>query len=211
MHILFTLDALVDSGKQAWRLKADRQQWRTALFAEDVHADDAMFGDEGEVRSQLGLRMVNDPSLGLIPQGKVGMFDFLQRGIFTHAVVHRMGCAPLPDRDQMIATITAMEPGEAQLLHLDLGAVFRSRLAIDLVHNLAIAVRGEVASSERYIGSKAAANMDYIDALWQQFVAGWWLHLVSRRINCFIPNLEQSPPVNESLAKISQFEPELMP
>jgi len=207
VNIIFTIDALIDSGKQAWRLTADQQQWRSVTFAENLHADDAMLTDADGIRDQLGLRMTKNRQFGLVHQGKAGMFDFLQHGIFTHAVVHRTGSTPLPDKGQLRTTIAAMQPGSAQLLYLDLGAVFRSRPATDLVHNLALAVRGEVASSAPFIGK----NDDYIAMLWQQFAAGWLQHLVSRRINCFVPNLEQCPPVEETLVKIARFAPEPMP
>jgi len=210
MDIIFTIDALIDSGKQAWRL-TDNSVWRSTSFADDLQADDAMLTNTSTIQERLGLRMRQDPQLGLVPRGKSGLFDFLQRGIFTHAIVHRTSSAPTPDKAQMCATIAAMEPGSAQLLYLDLGGIFRSRPATDLVHNIAIAVRGEVASSSPFIGSEAADNSAYTDGLWQQFAAGWLQHLTSRRINCFVPNLEQCLPVAESLLKAEQWIPESRP
>ncbi|MDX8413222.1 MAG: hypothetical protein R8J85_03970 [Mariprofundales bacterium] len=210
MNIIFTIDALMDSGKQAWRC-TDNSAWRTASFAEHLQANDAMLTETSSIQERLGLRMRQDPQLGLVPCGKSGVFDFLQRGIFTHAIVHRTSSAPLPDQAQMCSTIAAMEPGYAQLLYLDLGGVFRSRPATDLIHNLAIAVRGEVASSAPFIGAEAAQNSDYTNGLWQQFAAGWLQHLNSRRINCFVPNLEQCLPVEESLLKAEQWIPERRP
>ncbi len=211
MRLCFTVDALIDSGKEAWRLLEDRRQWRSATFAEDMRRGDALLCDTEALRAMIGRRMTKDRRLGLVARSKAGAFDFLQRGIFTHAVVHRTGSAPLPEKAQMVATIAAMEPGAAQLLYLDLGGLFRSRPATDLVHNPAIAVRGEVASSSAFIGEDAARNDDYTAIVWQQFVAGWWQHLTSRRINCFVPNLEQCPPAEEMLAKIAQFVPERLP
>jgi len=211
MDIIFTIDALIDSGKQAWRLTANPQRWRSASFAENLQADDAQLTDRSTIRDQLGLRMRQDRQFGLVHHDKSGAFDFLQHGIFTHAVVHRTSSAPLPDKAQMCSAIAAMEPGSAQLLYLDLGALFRSRPATDLVHNIAIAVRGEVASSSPFIGSEAAENSAYIDGLWQQFTAGWLQHLTSRRINCFVPNLEQSLPAEVSLLKADQWVAEPMP
>jgi len=216
MNIVFTIDALIDSGKEAWRLTANQAVqgqplWRGAKFAEALQRGDYMAESGDAIHHQLGLRLRKDRQFGLVQCGRSGVFDFLQRGIFTHAVVHRLGGAPLPDVAQLRSTIAAMAPGQAQLLYLDLGGVFRSRPATGLIHNIAIAVRGEVASSAQFLGEDAAANDDYIAMLWQQFAAGWWQHLSSRRINTFVPPLEQCPPAEESLQKVARFVPEVLP
>ncbi len=211
MQIRFTIDALIDSGKKAWRLLADEQKWRPATFAEDLAAGDALLCSEDAVRAHIGLRMVVDRQLGLVRKGRAGMFDFMQRGIFSHAIVHRMDVAPLPDRQQMLDALAAMRPGRPQLLCLDLGALFRGREATGLIHNPAIAVRGEVASSASFIGGEAAANEKYTAILWQQFCAGWWQHLSSRRINCFVPDVAQCPPAEVSLERAAAFVPERLP
>ncbi|MDQ6964692.1 MAG: hypothetical protein Q9M13_07205 [Mariprofundales bacterium] len=206
--IIFTIDALLDSGRRAWRMSDGRKRWRSATFAEDMQRDDAMLTDIGSVEEWLGVRMRQNSSLGLVAQGRSGLFNFLQRGIFTHAVIHRTSSAPLPDREQMCSVLADMEVGCAQILYLDLVAIFRSRPATQLINNPTIAVRGEVASSAQFIGVDAADNSAYTSMLWQQFTAGWLHHLGSRRTNCFIPNLEQAPPAEESLRRIEQFVPE---
>ncbi|RMH51510.1 MAG: hypothetical protein D6682_04335 [Zetaproteobacteria bacterium] len=212
MNVVFTIDALLDSGRRAWRLCADRERWREVRFAGDLAAGDAALRAMEEVRPLLGLRLATDKRHGLVRRGRAGMFDFMQRGIFSHAIVHRLAPAPLPDRGQMVATLAAMEPGRPQLLYLDLGACFRSREAVDLLHNPEIAVRGEVASSPGFIGPEAAARESYVALLWQQFTAGWWQHLATRRINCFVPDPAQAPPAEVSLQRAAEeFVPERMP
>ncbi|MDX8410096.1 MAG: hypothetical protein R8J84_08690 [Mariprofundales bacterium] len=211
MNIAFTLDALSDSGKHAWRLLEDGKTWRKTVFAADVVLGDALITDDKILRPQIGRRLVKSRHTGLTSKEKLGIFNFMQRGIFSHAILHRFSAAPIPDPQQMIDTLRQMKPDTAQLLYLDLGGAFRSRDATDLVDNPAIAVRGEIASSAQFIGEQAAANHAYTDNLWQQFIAGWWQHLANRRINGFIPDLERCPTVEKALTAIQQFEPEATP
>ncbi|MDQ6951063.1 MAG: hypothetical protein Q9M26_05305 [Mariprofundales bacterium] len=211
MQILFTLDALSDSGKNSWRLEKDGQQWRPATFAEDIASGDALFTNRDTLRPQIGLQLTPNRQFGLIAKARPGILNILQRGIYSHAIVHRCGAAPIPDQQQMIDTLRQMSVGTAQLLYIDLGGIFRRHDATDLVHNPAIAVRGEIASSENFIGEKAANNHALTDNLWQQYISGWWQHLASRRINTFIPDLERCPTVENALAGIENFQPEAQP
>lgn len=52
-------------------------------------------------------------------------------------------------------------------------------------------MRGEIASSEDYIGPKAAANETMMQNLYRQFLAGWLDHLKSSNMNVFVPDLEK--------------------
>ena len=211
MRLAFTIDALSDSGGRAWRLRSDMAHWRPARFAEDAAAGDALLTEIGRLRPLIGLRLRRSRETGLSVKDRSGPFDFLQRGIFSHAILHRFTPAPIPDKEQMVQTLRRMVPGRAQLLYLDPGAIFRSREAEDLIHNPTIAVRGEIASSPGFIGERAAADGRLVDQLWGQFLAGWSQHLASRRMNCFIPDPEHAPPVAASLAAIEAFRPEPAP
>ena len=121
------------------------------------------------------------------------MFDFLARGIFAHAVLHRLSAAPVPDRDQMLATIRDMQPGTPWLMYLDVAGHFR---ALDTLHhriigNLDIAVRGEIASSAEFVGPKAADDDKLTGELWRQFLGGWLEHLNTSKMAVFVPDVEK--------------------
>lgn len=193
MKFCFTIDALSAAGNEAWRLTSDDQRWRKATFAEDVKSEDARLTDEGIVRGWMGMRLSRDKRLGLKPREKPGMFDFLMRGIFAHAIVHRFGPAPVPARDQLACTIARAEPGSPWLVYLDLAGHFQ---VLDIRHegiiaNTHIAVRGEISSSRDYIGPKAAEDKILVDEIYRQFLAGWHTHLVSRRLGIFVPDVEK--------------------
>jgi hypothetical protein len=193
MKFCFTIDALSAAGNEAWRLMADEQRWRTATFAEDVQSQDARLTEDEIVRGWMGRRLSRDKQLGLKPREKPGMFDFLMRGIFAHAIVHRFSPAPVPDKDQLASTMAKAQPGCPWLVYLDLAGHFQ---ALDTRHesiiaNTHIAVRGEIASSQDYIGPKAAEDAILVDEIYRQFLAGWYTHLVSRRLGIFVPDAEK--------------------
>ncbi len=192
MNLCFSIDALSASGAQAWRLQED-DSWRECVYAEPLHDGDARITDKKTAEFWLGRRLKRDKNTGLTPQKKAGAFDFLMRGIFSHAVLHRLSSAPVPDKKQMLDCIAQLTPGTPWLVYLDAGGHFRaldtSRTSI--VTNLDIAVRGEIASSEDYIGPKAAANAARMANLYRQFLAGWLDHLTSSNMNVFVPDVEK--------------------
>ena len=193
MKLGLSMDALSAAGDHAWRLQDDRQHWQPCSFAADLRPGDALLATPDEAAPLAGQRMKKDKILGLKPAGRPGLFDFLARGIFAHAVVHRFSPAAIPDSKQMTATLAGLKPGSAWLLYLDLGGNFR---ALDsdsepIIGNLNIAVRGEIASSAGFVGPEAAADTRLMDELYRQFLAGWLDHLKSRRPGVFVPDVEK--------------------
>ncbi len=189
MKLVFSIDAVDSSGAKAWRMRADGENWRRCAFAEDLKDGDAMLTDLKAVADWAGRRLRRDRARGLVPKDKPGMFDFLMRGIFAHAVVHRFSPPPVPDSSQMRETVRGASPGTPWLLHLDLEGRFRmldtSRHRI--LGDPKIAVRGEIASSAAFVGPDAAGNEARMRELYRCFLGGWIEHLRTRRPGMFIP------------------------
>ncbi|MDQ6977285.1 MAG: hypothetical protein Q9M75_04155 [Ghiorsea sp.] len=209
MKLFFSVDALSLLGNQAWRLQDDKT-WRDCEFGEDLKEGDAKLTDKEEVRNWVNIRLSKDKETGLKVKGKSGMFDFLMRGIFAHVIVHRLSPAPVPNKDIMIQTIAQAEVGTPWLLYLDLAGNFRMLHSeqTPIIANPDIAVRGEIASSAGFIGEEAVKNTEMMDALYHQFVAGWLMHLETRRLSVFVPDTEDIRPLDECIEKIQAWKHE---
>ena len=209
MKLFFSVDALSLLGNQAWRLQ-ENKTWRDCEFGEDLQDSDAKLTDKKEVRGWVNVRLAKDKETGLKVKGKPGMFDFLMRGIFSHVIVHRLSPAPVPNKDIMLQTIAQAEVGTPWLMYLDLGGNFRMLHSEEtpIIGNPDIAVRGEIASSASFIGEEAVANTEMMDTLYHQFVAGWLMHLETRRLSVFIPDTEDIRPQEECIEKIKAWEHE---
>jgi len=209
MKLAFTIDALDAAGSHAWRLQNDRLQWRACIYAEALQEGDLRLSSS-DAEDLNGRRMQADKDCGLVMRDKPGMFDFLMRGIYTHAVLHRISSPPLPSQDQMLSTIAALVPGTPWLLYLDAAAHFR---VLDtnrerIIGNLAIAVRGEIASSPAYVGPQAVENDALMDRTWRQFLGGWLDHLQSGNMAVFVPDVEKLKSEAEYLSSIEDRLPE---
>ena len=210
MKLAFTIDALSARGDKAWRLQRDMQTWRPSTYAEAIQADDAEITAKEQAEPWTGRRLVADKEFGLIAKEKAGRFDFLMRGIFAHAVLHRLSTAPLPSKEQMLNEMASLKPGTPWLLYLNPAGQFTS---IDtnnakIIGNLDIAVRGEIASSEDYIGPKAAENETMMDSLYHQFIAGWWEHLSTAQVAVFVPDADKLKELSFYIDKITTWSPE---
>ncbi len=192
MKNCFSIDALSPSGANAWRL-LENGSWRECIYAEALKDGDARIADKKSAEDWSGRRLKKDKELVLVAQQKAGTFDFLMRGVFAHAVLHRSSSAPVPAKDQMLACIGALEPGTPWLVYLNVSGHFvvLDTSKVSIISNLDIAVRGEIASSEDYIGPIAAAKEKMMNDLYRQFLAGWLDHLKSSNMNVFIPDLEK--------------------
>jgi len=210
MNIFFSVDALSARGDKAWRLQEDLRHWRPSTYAEPLQDGDARLSERGSADDWVGRRLVADKELGLIPKAKAGRFDFLMRGIFAHAVLHRLSATPLPDRDQMLDIMRTLQPGTPWLLYLNVAGQFTALDSSNakIIGNLDIAVRGEIASSEDYIGPKAAENSLMMDGLYRQFIAGWWEHLSTAQMAVFVPDVEKLKEESFYIEKIREWQPE---
>jgi len=209
MKLAYSIDALDAAGSHAWRLQSDGRQWRPCIYAEALQDTDAQFSS-AEAEEKNGRRMQPDKDCGLVMRGKPGMFDFLMRGIYTHAVLHRLSLPPIPSQEQMLSMIAGLAPGTPWLLYLDAAAHFR---ALDsnlerIIGNLAIAVRGEIASSPAYIGPQAVENDALMDRTWRQFLGGWLDHLQSGNMAVFVPDVEKLKSEADYLALIGRQQAE---
>ncbi|MDQ7004922.1 MAG: hypothetical protein Q9N67_08400 [Ghiorsea sp.] len=209
MKLFFSVDALSLLGNKAWRLQ-DNKTWRDCTFGEDLQGGDAKLTDKQDVRGWVNMRLQKDKDLGLKPKGKAGMFDFMMRGIFSHVIVHRLSPAPVPSKDIMVQTIAQAVVGTPWLLYLDLAGNFRMLHSeqTPIIANPDIAVRGEIASSAGFIGEQAAQNKEMMDTLYHQFVAGWLMHLETRRLSVFVPDTEDIRPLDECIEKIQAWKHE---
>ncbi|MCF7821805.1 MAG: hypothetical protein K9M17_05105 [Mariprofundaceae bacterium] len=210
MKFFFTIDALSAAGDKAWRLQQDRKSWRPCTYAETASEADARIFETSESEGWTGRRLKADKEHGLIIKEKPGTFDFLVRGIYSHAVLHRQSAAPLPGKVQMIDTITSLAPGTPWLVYLNVAGQFK---AIDtnssrIIGNLDIAVRGEIASSENYIGPKAIENEQMMNELYHQFIAGWDEHLQTSQMAVFIPDTEKLKEESFYIEHIQNWQPE---
>ena len=192
MKLCLSIDALSVAGDQAWRLQQD-DSWRSCRFAEPLQQGDARITDKALAESWAGRRMKKDKEKALVPLEKPGIFDFLMRGTFAHAVMHRFSPAPLPERAQMLTCIKDHAPGKPWLLYLDTGCNFRAMDTTQarIIHNMDIAVRGEIVSSADYIGPQAIEDVKLMQELWQQFLGGWLEHLRTSRMGVFVPDAEK--------------------
>jgi len=192
MNLTFSIDALSPAADKAWRLQSD-DTWRVCTYAEALQKGDAHISNKSTAEDWAGRRMQKDKELGLIAKDKAGMFDFLMRGTFAHAVLHRLSAAPIPDKAQMTQTTATLKPGTAWLIYLNTAGQFK---AIDannskIIGNLDIAVRGEIASSADYIGEKASLNEELMQNTYVQFLSGWLEHLKTSNMGIFIPDVEK--------------------
>jgi len=209
MKICFSIDALSPSGAKAWRL-LENQSWRECIYAEALQPNDARIVDKKTAESWLDLKLKKNKQLTLSPQKKAGRFDFLMRGIFAHAVLHRLSVPALPDKTQMLACYAQLEIGKPWLVYLNIAGQFKAldTSQTSIMHNLDIAVRGEIASSADYIGSKAANNEQMMQDNFRQFLAGWLDHLKSSNMNIFIPDLEKLNPDDDTVTAIQHWQHE---
>lgn len=210
MNIFFTIDALSAKGDKAWRLLSDGRSWRPSTYAEPFKDGDARVSERGSADDWVGRRLVADKEFGLTAKEKAGTFDFLMRGIFAHAVLHRLSAAPIPDKAQMLKTIESLTPATPWLLYLNPAGQFTAMntRGARIIGNLDIAVRGEIASSENYIGPKAAADEAMMNPLYHQFLAGWWEHLTTAQMAVFVPDVEKLKEESFYLEKIQAWQPE---
>jgi len=209
MNISFSIDALSPAGDKAWRLQHD-QTWRTAIYAEPLQASDASITERSVAEDWAGRRMQKDKQATLIAKQKAGRFDFLMRGIFAHAVIHRHSAPPIPEQTQMEQLTAELTPGTAWLIYLNVAGQFK---ALDanlnkIIGNLDIAVRGEIASSPDYVGESAAQNSALMESTYRQFLAGWLEHLNSSNMAVFIPDVEKLKPTEDVIASIQQWQHE---
>ena len=212
MKLAFTIDALSARGDKAWRLQSDMQTWRPSTYAEAIRRGDAEITSRDQAELWTGRRLVTDKEFGLIAKAKAGRFDFLMRGIFAHAVLHRMSSAPLPTKEQMLDVMASLKPVTAWLLYLNPAGQFT---AMDtdgakIIGNLDIAVRGEIASSKDYIGPEAAENKIMMDGLYHQFIAGWWEHLSTAQMAVFVPDTDKLKELSFYIEKTTTWSPEIM-
>jgi len=203
----FSIDALSAAGDRAWRLLEDGRHWRACTYAEAIRSGDARIADRAVAEDWAGRRLKRDRELGLTAKERPGMFDFLMRGVFAHAVLHRFSPAPLPDKSQMLDVISRLEPGTPWLVYLNPAGHFQaldtSRDAI--IGNLDIAVRGEITSSAGYIGERAAGNEPLMDEIYRQFLAGWCEHLDTSNMAVFVPDAEKLKPEQTYLEHIRNW------
>jgi len=78
-----------------------------------------------------------------------------------------------------------------------------------IIGNLDIAVRGEIASSENFVGPKASNNEAMMNPLYHQFLAGWWEHLTTAQMAVFVPDVEKLKEESFYLEKIRGWQPEI--
>jgi len=210
MRLCFSIDALSAAGDKAWRLLDDGQRWRACRFAEALQEHDARLTDRGEAEDWVGRRLAKDKANVLKAKGKAGTFDFLMRGIFAHAVLHRLSPAPVPDKQQMVSVIRETPPGTPWLLYLNVAGHFcmLDTTSSKIIGNLDIAVRGEIASSEAFIGPQAAEKDILMDELWLQFLAGWDEHLQTSKMSAFVPDTEKLKEESFYLDRIRNWQPE---
>ncbi|GAV20271.1 hypothetical protein MMIC_P1235 [Mariprofundus micogutta] len=192
MKVSFSIDALSPSGAKAWRL-LENDGWRECIYAETLKDGDARITDKKSAEDWAGRRMKKDKQHGLIPQQKAGTFDFLMRGIFAHAVLHRESSAPVPAKEQMIQCFAAHKSGTPWLIYLNVAGHFAAldTSKVSIITNLDIAVRAEITSGDEYIGPKAAAKETMMNEIYKQFLAGWLDHLNSSNMNVFVPDPEK--------------------
>ncbi len=209
MKLLFSIDALADSGKHCWRRQQNTSQWRSCTFAEPLQREDWRTSDLDEAANWHGKRLKKS-SQGLQLLHRPGRFDFLVRGIFAHAVLHRLSAVPLPDKAQMQQQLATHEAGTAWLMYLNLAGQFAMLDTRDtpIIGNLRIAVRGDIASSPQYVGPEAAANTPLVDETYHRFIAGWWEHLQSSRTGIFIPDAKDLKPLADYQQWITNWQAE---
>ncbi len=209
MKVCFSIDALSPSGAKAWRL-LDDQRWRECIYAEPLQDGDARITDKKSAESWINIKLTKDKELILSPQKKAGRFDFLMRGIYAHAVLHRLSSATLPDKTQMLTCYQQLEAGTPWLVYLNIAGQFKAlnTRQSSIIGNLDIAVRGEIASSEDYIGPKAIANEQMMHENYRQFLAGWLDHLKSSNMNIFIPDLEKLKEDDDTIKAINNWQHE---
>ena len=206
MNLCFSIDALSASGGHAWRL-LENESWRQCRYAEPLRPGDARINEKAVAEAWSGRRLKKEKDRGLLPQQKAGRFDFLMRGIFAHAVLHRFSPAPVPAKEQMVACIAALPPGTPWLVFLNVSGHFT---AVDtsktsIICNLDIAVRGEIASSPDFIGPRASQDEKMMDELYRQFLGGWLEHLKSSNMNVFVPDAEKLAPLEQQLEAIGEW------
>ncbi len=206
--LCYTIDALSDSGKHAWRLQEDGS-WRSCRYGEPLKQGDKRITDVDEAEQWAGQRLKKTSDGQLKPAGQPGKFDFWVRGIFAHAVPHRFHAPSLPQKDDLIRVVASLTPGIPWLVYLDADGRFR---ALDsrsepIIGNLDIAVRGEIASSPEYVGPDAACNEQNMSQLYAQFLGGWLEHLNTGRMGVFVPDPEKTKDAESYIEALNAWHP----
>ncbi|MDX8396971.1 MAG: hypothetical protein R8K49_01495 [Mariprofundaceae bacterium] len=209
MKLYFSIDALSASADKAWRLQQD-QSWRPCNYAEALQENDLKISHQKQAEDWAGRRMQKHQDYGLIAKDRAGIFDFFMRGIFAHSVLHRLSAAPIPAKDQMLQLTASLETGTAWLIYLNTAGQFQALKANQhkIIHNLNIAVRGEISSSAAYIGSQAIDNDELMQQTYIQFLAGWLEHLKTSKMAVFIPDFEKLKTTEEYTQAIQDWQPE---
>ncbi len=211
MNYGFSIDALSASGKQAWRLQTGpKQQWQACVFAAKLRPSDACIESKQEAQNWIGCRFKKDDKYGLIKSKKTGVFDFLSRGIFGHAILHRFSIAAMPSFEQMQEAIGQANPGTASLPYLSPAGHFAilDSQQTPIIGNLDIAVRADIASDPAFIGKQAVKNTAAMQLLYQQFMFAWLQHLQSGRMGLYIPASEGLTPLKKILKSIDHWQAE---
>jgi len=203
MKQCYSIDALSPAGDKAWRLQQDNS-WRPCAYADPLEPGDARLTDKLQIEDWIGRRLKKDKDTVLAPQAKAGTFDFLMRGIFAHAVLHRLSAAAIPDKEQMIACLSTLPPGTPWLMYLDAEGKFKAMdtQSSGIIGNLDIAVRGEIASADAYVGEKAVADEALMQLTWVQFLGGWLEHLKTSNMGIFVPDVEKLKEADDYLEAI---------
>ncbi|MDX8376639.1 MAG: hypothetical protein R8L53_01300 [Mariprofundales bacterium] len=217
----FSVDALSSSASHAWRFCGDN--WRVINFAENVQCGDELLNID-QVPIWIGSEMVKDKKCGLCLINKTNNSDnkqrfknnffFFTRSIFTHAILHRFEASPLASLEDLKQAIATTQVSKIVWLPIvDIDGKFRclNSHTEATSFNPIIAVRGELCSSARFIGLRAAENDNYIQQLYAAFTAGWYEHLRSRKCGIFIPDNKETPPLEITQEKLAQWQPELLP
>ncbi|MDX8394552.1 MAG: hypothetical protein R8K21_08235 [Mariprofundales bacterium] len=217
----FSVDALSSSASHAWRFCG--ANWRVIKFAENIQCGDELLnidqlsiwiGSKMIKDKRYGLRMIEKKNNSANKQRCKNNFFFFTRSIFTHAILHRFDTSPLPSFEDLKQAIAITQVSNIVWLPIvDIDGNFRclnsGKEAISF--NPIIAVRGELCSSTRFIGSRAAKNDNYIQQLYAAFMAGWYEHLCSRKCGIFIPDNKETSPLEITQEKLAQWQPELLP
>jgi len=196
-----SIDALSPSGNKAWRLST-QHQWRKAKFAEPLREEDFATADPEEARPWLAGRLHKDWRGNLAWQSTPGRAISAPGEITVHAIAHRSGSPPMPQREELERVVATADPGARRVIALDLQGRFRLQEPGErpVSGDPALAAHGDSLSGARFLGPEATEDEAYLSELYRNFLGAWYQHLRSGRVSVYAGE----PPWDLSAAELRE-------
>ena len=206
--IQLSIDALNPSGTKAWRLQTDRT-WRKIQFAEPLAAADFATDDPATTQQWLHGRVAKDWRGRISWEAAPDRASFAPGEISLHAIAHRQGAPPVPEREALAALLERAPTDQRRVVCLNLNGQFllRDPERDPPIGDPALAAHGDSLSG-RYKGETAAADASYVAGVYRRFLGAWYQHLRSGRVSLYAGEAPWDLAIDELVRRIEAWTPE---